>query len=177
MNYFTVLFILLFGFVFNMNAQVDERTKFQMFCTAYDGISTSPYFVVINVKNLNTGEVKEICTEGPFVQGAENIKTGSSIPLLDCEDHKNMYFEYAKSKALRNIGFDLYDKEELEQFEKSINVDSLVHLIEKGNLEHRKFQTDKEQRMFAHLMINHGVMVRRSGMVGSVCIFEYFREG
>jgi len=147
-----------------------------MFCSAYDGMSTSPYFVVITVKNLNTGEVKEICIEAPFVGGAEYIRTDSLIPLLNCEDHKDMYFEYSNPEALQNIGFDLYSKEDMNQFEKSFNIDSLVNRIQMEELDNRRFQTVREQRMFAHLMIINGVMVRRSGMVGRVCIFEYFRE-
>jgi hypothetical protein len=60
-----------------------------MFCAALENQSTAPDFVVVIVKNLNTGEIKEICTEAPFVNGAIYRETGKFSFTTDCNDYPN----------------------------------------------------------------------------------------
>ncbi len=61
-------------------------------------------YVVVNVKNLNTNEIKEICTYPDFLYGAlqrENKKHDDEILL----QNKERYFEFKDTAALNNIGF------------------------------------------------------------------------
>lgn len=156
-------------------AQIDEQTKFKMFCSALDNLSTSPNYLVVAVKNKKTGEMKEVCTETPFIQGAMGRETGNST--INCENYKTRYFEFSKDSALWNIGFDLYTKSELDKFAKTINVGDIVQQVKIGKLTSKTFMGErKEQIMFAHLMFNNGVMVRRSCVVGNICELTYFKS-
>lgn len=115
-------------------------------------------YVVVNVKNLNTNEIKEICTYPDFLYGAlrkENKKHDTEILL----QNKERYFEFKDTAALNNIGFNSYSKNDLAEFKNRINFDSLVKLIAKKEYptidfgeEHHKFN------MFAHLLFNEGIM-------------------
>lgn len=115
-------------------------------------------YVVVNVKNLNTNEIKEICTYPDFLYGAlriENKKYDDEILL----QNKERYFEFKDTAALNNIGFNSYSKNDLAEFKNRIKFDSLVKLIAKKEYptidfgeEHHKFN------MFAHLLFNEGIM-------------------
>lgn len=115
-------------------------------------------YVVVNVKNLNTNEIKEICTYPDFLYGAlrnENKKHDTEILL----QNKERYFEFKDTAALNNIGFNSYSKNDLAEFKNRIKFDSLVKLIAKKEYptidfgeEHHKFN------MFAHLLFNEGIM-------------------
>ena len=67
---------------------ISETQKFKMFCAALENHSTAPNYVVVKVKNLNTGEVKEVCTEAPFVEGAIYRQTGKFSFQTDCNDYQ-----------------------------------------------------------------------------------------
>lgn len=126
-------------------------------------------YVVVNVKNLNTNEIKEICTYPDFLYGAlrrENKKHDDEILLEDIKhdtkillQNKERYFEFKDTAALNNIGFNSYSKNDLAEFKNRIKFDSLVKLIVKKEYptidfgeEHHKFN------MFAHLLFNEGIM-------------------
>jgi hypothetical protein len=83
--------------------EVDDKTKFRMFCAALDNNSTEPNYIVIFVKNVITGEKKEICTEAPFLDGAYHIQYGKYITPKDYDLFKDRYFEFTNDSALWNI--------------------------------------------------------------------------
>ena len=162
-----------------------EIQKFKMFCAAFENQSTAPNYVVMKVKNLNTGEVKEICTEAPFVEGAIYRQTGQFSLQTDCNDYPNRYFEFSVDSALWNIGFDLYTTSELEEYAKTIDVEKTVQQIKVGELQEKTFgmdkrqtgqETKKEQRMFAHIMFNNGVMMTRGCVAGNVSQLYIYDE-
>ena len=155
---------------------ISEIQKFKMFCAALENQSTAPNYVVVKVKNLNTGEVKEICTEAPFVEGAINRQTGKFSFQTDCDDYPNRYFEFSADSALWNISFDLYTISELEEYAKTIDVERTVQQVKEGKLQEKTFGIDKEQTwqetkreqiMFAHIMFNNGVMMTRGCVAGN----------
>ncbi|OOG65201.1 hypothetical protein [Flavobacterium sp. A45] len=170
-----IIFLLTFGFWFlSAKAQVDEQTKFKMFCSALDNLSTEPNYIVISVKNKNLGETKEICTEAPFIGGAMARENGNSS--INCKNYKNRYFEFSKESALLNINFDLYTEAELDTFAKSINVIEIIQQVKNGKLTTKTFNGNrKEQIMFAHLMFNNGVMMTRGCIAGNICGLTYFK--
>jgi predicted lactoylglutathione lyase len=166
---------------------ISETQKFEMFCTALANHSTAPNFVVVTVKNLNTGEVKEICTEAPFLNGAIYRQTGKFSYSTNCKDYPNRYFEFSADSALWNISFDLYAISELEKYAKNIDINSIVQQIKNGTLREKTFglddgqtfdweKTHKEQRMFAHLMFNNGVMMTRGCEAGNISSLKYFEQ-
>lgn len=126
-------------------------------------------YVVVNVKNLNTNEIKEICTYPDFLYGAlriENKKYDDETLLEEIKHYteillqnKERYFEFKDTAALNNIGFNSYSKNDLAEFKNRIKFDSLVKLIAKKEYptidfgeEHHKFN------MFAHLLFNEDIM-------------------
>ena len=157
--------------------QIEDKTKHEMFCSALFNFSTAPNYLVVTVKNLNTGETKDICTEAPFLIGAVNIETGESYFSLGCKEHKDRYFEFEKDSAFWNISFDLYTNAELDSFAKTINVNEITNQVKSGKLTSKTFKGDrKEQIMFAHLMFNNGVMMTRGCLAGNICGLTYFKK-
>lgn len=171
----TILTLTLCIFSFLTKAQVDEQTKFDMFCAALANLSTAPNYIVVTVKNLKTQEVKEICTEAPFIEGAMGHETGEWT--INCKNHKKRYFEFSKDSALWNISFDLYTKTELENFAKTIDIPKIVKQIKSGKLKTKTFKDGdgNEQIMFAHLMFNNGVMMTRGCVAGNICTLKLFK--
>ncbi len=157
--------------------QINENIRFEMFCIALDNDSTEPNYIVINVTNLKTGEVKEICTEAPFIIGALGRETGNWDLNINCENYKTRQFEFLKDSALWNISFDRYTKQELEIYSKTIDVNEIVNQVKSGKLSIKTFQGDrKEQTMFAHLMFNNGIMMTRGCFAGNICRLSYYKN-
>jgi len=174
---------------------ISEEQKIKMYCAALENFSTAPNYVVVTVKNLNTGEIREICTEAPFLEGAITRQTGKDTYTIDsisyvlrstvCDDYPNRYFEFSKDSALWNISFDLYTISELEEYAKTINVEKIVQKVKEGKLQEKTFGIDKkqtwqatrkEQIMFAHLMFNNGIMMTRGCIAGNVCGLRVYEE-
>ena len=90
-----------------------QTEEYLNFLSAIQNESTFSYFTVIKAKNLNTGEIKEICTKGNFVSGALHIELkkdysprGEKDVIEYAKKHKDRYFEFkdrtsAKGRALR----------------------------------------------------------------------------
>lgn len=173
------ILLLTLGLVFfttRVQAQVDDQTKFKMFCSALDNFfSTAPNYIVVTVKNKQTGETKEVCTEAPFIRGAVGRETGNWE--FNYENYQTRYFEFSKDSALWNIRFDLYTKDDLDRYAETINVTKIVKLVKSGLLKSKTFKGDrKEQIMFAHLMFNNGVMMTRGCKAGNICELTYFKS-
>jgi hypothetical protein len=103
-----------------------ETKKYKMFCAAIANLSTAPNYVVIIVKNLNTGEKMEFCTEAPYLIGAVTRETGVKTYELDCKKYKDRYFEFSNDSALWNISFGFYSKADLDAYTKTINIPDIV---------------------------------------------------
>jgi hypothetical protein len=210
--------------IFKNIKPLSESQKMKMFCLAFKHHSTAPYYVVITVKNLNTGVVKEMCTSANSLRGAISFEKIIDSYYIYCNDYPNRYFEFSSDKALRNIGFDNYSISELEEFKKTLNIGLILLHIKEGTLSDFSFgyyfedynnyfnnrtpkksnnndilksflsekksieendessiqepdwdTLSKQQKMFAHIMINHGIMVNRSCLSGSQ-IFLYTYE-
>jgi hypothetical protein len=158
-------------------AQVDNETKFLMFCSALNNNSTEPNYIVITVKNINTGEKKEICTEAPFLQGAFFRQCGKYIKPIDYKYYRDRYFEFSNDSALWNISFDLYSSSEFEKYKFNINADEYVENAKKKDLTimfDPYKESRKEQIMFAHIMFNNGIMMTRGCVAGNYCNLSYF---
>jgi len=180
-----------------VNNEINRSLKEEMFCLALNHFSTAPFFVVITVKNLKTGQIKDICTEAPFVLGAIDYQYDYTNLKVDCDQYPNQYFEFSTSKALKNINFDLYTIQELDEYSKTLNIELIVQHVKEGKLHGRTFgydykefssylttpcstteviseikeknweEIEKEQIMFAHIMFNNGIMMTRGCVAGN----------
>jgi hypothetical protein len=178
MKYKIILLILICGLIItNGNSQVNDKVKQSMFCRAASNSSTAPNYVVIIVKDLHTGEVKEVCTEAPFVSGAIGRESGKPFSGDPCNKYPDRYFEFSNDSALWNIGFNAYTMAELDSFALTIDIQKIVNQVKSEDLSGKTFMTTrKEQIMFAHLMFNNGVMMTRGCVAGNICSLEYFNK-
>lgn len=134
-------------------------------------------FVVINVKDLNTNEVKEICTKNNFLIGALNLelknKKADEVLL-----NKNRYFEFKDTIALKNIGFKSYNLTEFKKFENKKNIDSLFSRIQKKLPLSLSFKDDNEMIFYAHSLFNKGIMSGEYSCFGAFQIIndKWFEE-
>jgi hypothetical protein len=165
-----VIFALLF-LSCNPSNQVSEELKTKMFACAFrNPFSTSHDYVVFRVKNLKTGESKEICTTPNLLVGAirreeEKLK----LPYKPIWEAKR-YFEFSDDSALWNVGFSDYSMKELALFQSQLNVDSVLDLIKVGGMQHINF--GKNDKYFAHIMFNAGVLTTSGCFGKSVAIFD-----
>ena len=158
----------------NLFAQPTESRKSEMFCSAIANVSTAPNYVVVTVKNLKTGEKKEICTEAPFLEGAFEMQYLNQT--FNCKKHMDRYFEFSKNNALQNVGFYLYSKQDLFSYASRIQMADIIQKVKNGKLTNVAFEKNgKQQVMFAHLMFNNGVMVTRNCVAGNMCKLTYFK--
>jgi hypothetical protein len=109
------------GRLFAQDSTLVQKTYLKVIKT---GISTAPDFIVVKIKDLNTGESKEICTTANFFFGAlskEQIpgfnKSYMEYLLSKSADRT---FELKKSDALKNIGFFNY------HLQNETHIDSLI---------------------------------------------------
>ena len=167
MKQLIILFITLFLLSsYTTSSEVSEATKYKMFCRACEhSASTSQDYVVIKVKNLKTGETKEICTTPNLISGALMREPGKIREIwLDCNKYPKRYFEFRNDSALWNISFNDYSAERLVAFSKKINIDSIVRLIKRGQDISVNF--GRNEKYFAHLMFNRGI-ITTSGCFGT----------
>ncbi|MCZ8330898.1 MAG: hypothetical protein O9282_06270 [Flavobacterium sp.] len=135
----------------------------------YKNNSHTASYVVVNVKNLNTNEIKEICTYPDFIYGAlriENKKNDDKVSLENIKQdteillqNKERYFEFKDTAALNNIGFNSYSKNDLAEFKNRIKFDSLMKLMAKKEYPTIVFgENHNELNIYAHLLFNEGIM-------------------
>lgn len=109
-----------------------------------DGVSTAPDFIVINVKDLNNGYTKEICTDMVSLYWSvmqERIK----YPLNDFNKYllkksKNRNFEFKDTAALKRLEFNIYHLTK----SKKIN-----RLIQKNHLRDSLKKIDKIEELLS----------------------------
>ena len=134
-------------------------------------------YVVVNVKNLNTNEIKEICTYPDFICGALKIEN-KKYDVESLIQNKERYFEFKDTAALNNIGFNSYSKNDLDNFKNRIKFDSLVKLIAKKEYPTIDFgENHNELNMYAHLLFNEGIMsIHRTPCMFQIVDNDYLLE-
>jgi hypothetical protein len=133
---------------------------------------TFQFFLVIKVKNLNNGEIREVCTKGDFLEGAihhEYAIAYDSIGIIRAEkmqiDNKSRYFEFKDTAALKNLGIENYTMDELSNFEKTHKIDSLALALYTGNWS-MKMPKDKTMLLYAHSLFNRGILTGENNCFG-----------
>lgn len=176
-----VLFISLLSMsvaLFGDNFENDLPTeKYLNFLSAVQNVSTFSYFTVIKAKNLNTDQIKEICTKGNFVSGALHIELkkdysprGENAVFEFVKKHKDLYFEFKDQKALENISFYEYNPTLINRIEKKYNIESIVASIK----ETKHFSCrlpDNEMKLLARALFDRGFMTGENNCFGGALEF------
>ncbi|WNM19303.1 hypothetical protein [Flavobacterium capsici] len=137
------------------------------------GNGTIDRYIVVNVKNLNTGEKKEICTYSGFLDYALEVENKND-KIQQQIRNKERYFEFKDTAALNNIGFYSYSIDELKDYEKKINFDSILVKLSKKEYTGMEFgKNHNELNMFAHLLFNKGIL---SQHYSCYCMFQIIDE-
>lgn len=152
-------------------SQNNEKLLFNNFLYAMKQSSTLDFFIVIKVKNLNTNEIKEICTQENFLKGAIhkelNIDYTKEGQRKVYEYLKNKrYFEFRNKEALENISFDKYDNSALIDFEENYDLEKIILTIrDKKQITYYKFKNNEKFAML-HLLFNKGILMNESSCFG-----------
>lgn len=177
-----IVIALIFVFISCNKANVKKESEFK---TPLDSVKYSNYiklldfgggtlnpYVVVTVKNLNTGKTKEVCTTTNFLSGALFYEFGkwNDKKLLS---NKQRYFEFKDTTAISNIGFNSYSEKDLEEYKKKIKFDSLIKLNKKGYPYVTFDGNHNELNMYAHLLFNKGIMSTHNSCL---CMFQIIDE-
>jgi len=150
-----------------------ETEKFQNYLAAISNNSTFQYFTVIRVKNLNSGEIKEICTQGNFLLGAlhtelkaEYDEKGEKKVLKFAKTKRDRYFEFREKKALENISFDDYRIDLIDSISKKYSLDQMISSIKREKKFEIRLKSDNELTALAHILFNNGIMTGENTCFG-----------
>lgn len=143
----------------------------------FKGNTSTHSYVVVSIKNLNTKEIKEICTYPDFISGALKIEN-KKYDVESLIQNKERYFEFKDTAALNNIGFNSYSKNDLDKFKNRIKFDSLVKLIVRKEYPAVDFgENHNELNMYAHLLFNEGIMsIHRTPCMFQIVDNDYLLE-
>lgn len=149
-----------------------ENEKYLNFIAAIQNSSTFSYFTVINVKNLNTGVTKEICTKGNFVAGALHTELnvgydtkGQQKVFAFAKSKKDRCFEFKNKKALDNISFFDYKTKLVTKVQTEYSFDKTIEIIKKD----KDFSirlADDEMKAYAHVLFNKGYLTGENNCWG-----------
>lgn len=154
-------------------SQNNEKLLFNNFLYAMKQSSTLDFFIVIKVKNLNTNEIKEICTQENFLKGAihkelniDYTKEGQRKVYEYLKNKNKRYFEFRNKEALENISFDKYDNSALIDFEENYDLEKIILTIrDKKQITYYKFKNNEKFAML-HLLFNKGILMNESSCFG-----------
>jgi hypothetical protein len=149
-----------------------DNEKYSNFIAAIQNRSTFSYFTVIQVKNLNSGVTKEVCTKGNFVLGALHIELkagyddkGQQKVFDFAKSSKDRYFEFKNKKALDNISFFDYQENLVDKVQTKYSLDKTTEIIKRDK--HFSVRlADDEMKAFAHILFNKGFLTGESNCWG-----------
>ncbi|MHB0756968.1 hypothetical protein [Polaribacter sp. M15] len=173
---FTILFFTSCNEVVEYEQSLSDEELYPNYVKAIKNESTFQNFLVVKVKNLNNGEIREYCTKGNFLKGAlhRELNLGYSkdgiIKVYETAiENKERYFEFKNDSAIWNISaFDKYSMKELSEFENQIGIDSLIYRIENGKDWGITISNDKEMKMVAHSLFNKGILTAENSCFGGM---------
>ena len=156
----------------------NDSIRSLIFRIAYENKSTAPSYIVFQARDINTGIIKEICCEAPFLSGAMhrelNVEydekgTGYIDSIILANRLKT--FEFKNKDALNNISFREYpDKEtinriasknDLNCYNEKFGANDSIKLI------HFENDTGFVQESFAHIMFKIGIITSRDCIAGN----------
>lgn len=172
----TTLFVAVSTFA-SAQSKASEKKLVEMMCLALSEFSTAPDYVVVNVITVVNGAVvdtNEICMESTSLFIALCNEHDNWGYRFDCVNNPSRYHSFSVDSALRYIPSPLYTKQELLTYSKKLKLSKLISDIKSGRMTAQSFSDEKEQLMFAHIMVLHGVRVKRGCLAGNICHVSYF---
>jgi len=165
----TLLTILLFMI---LSCNSNDKLNYENYSKAINNQSTLQNFIVIKVKNINTNEIKEVCTKGNFLLGAIHLELDKKYDVSERKEvvdfaasKTDRYFEFKNTEALKNVSFDNYNEAVLNDTE----ISSTVKLIE-DKLKVEKSYTLKlnsdEMIAIAHQLFKKGYLTAENSCFG-----------
>lgn len=156
----------------------NDSIRSLIFKIAYENKSTSPSYIVYKAKDLNTGIIKKICCEAPFLSGAMHRELNidydeKGIGYIDSIILANRLktFEFKNKDALNNINFGVYpDKETIDRIASKKDLDYYYEKFgTNDSIKFMHFENDTgfEQESFAHIMFKIGIITSRDCMAGN----------
>lgn len=160
-----------------------EDLKYANYVAAIQNFSTFSYFMVVRVKDLNSGNEQEVCTKGNFLSGAIHREyslgydhDGSAESERIALDNTDRYFEFKNPDALKNIGFGDYSMKDLKKLEKKVDFDSLAEQIRmNGKWGYATFD-DEEMSLYAHAQFNRGILTGENSCFGGMLEYVDLKE-
>lgn len=148
------------------------------FKIAYNNKSTAPNYLVFYAKDLNTGLIKEICCEAPFLSGAIHRELNIDYDTKGTEfvdslilANSNRTFEFKNEEALNNVSFYEYpDYDRLLQIAKGIDLDYYYKTYgenDSSKLMYFESDTGFVQISFTHIMFKCGILTSRDCEAGN----------
>ena len=131
-------------------------------------------FVIINVKNLNTNEIKEVCVTNADLRNATKIEKSitynDSFELL--QKCRSRDFEFKNKESLHFFNTN-YSKNDLLKFEQEIDIDNFVKEINKNwNLDYEK--TQEKTYLYGYSLSKKGLLMGFAqecfGLIGLWCV-------
>ena len=106
-----------------------------------NGYTTAPYFVVLTVKNLNTGQIKEILTNANSLQDAFkkelDLADYGKVREFLTENSKTRFFEMKNEEALEILRFEKYKLKSEKKIENIIHKENLIDSLCKIQLQRK----------------------------------------
>jgi hypothetical protein len=160
---------------------IDEDDKrYSNFLYAVGNNSTFNYFTVIKVKNLNTGETKDICTSGKFVVCAIHVELqldyddfGEKKAYEYARSKRDRYFGFRNSEALENIGYFEYEPKLIANIQEKYDLNNAIEKIEKDKAFKIEL-SDMDMKAFAHVLFNLGFLTGENSCYGGA--LEYINK-
>jgi hypothetical protein len=169
------------GFIFLLTSSFvgnEIDLLYKNYTAALNNNGTFQYFLVVKVKDVKLGTIGEYCTKGNFLKGAIHMEYHQKYNEVGIDkvhslamNNKDRYFEFKNRKAIANISGWPYSIEELAQFEKTINIDSLVNEIKMSKGWSKEILNEKTKLMYAHSLFNHGVLTGENSCFGGRIVY------
>lgn len=174
--------IILLSLTFLLSTSFGGQQKDELYLNytaAIKNESTFQYYLVVKVKNLNTGLTREYCTEGNFLKGAlhreynlDYDNKGISKVYSLAVNNKDRYFEFKNDSAIRNIGGVWeYSMDDLAKLEMKSNFDSIATQIRKTGKWSKEIFDDKTMLMYAHALFNRGILTGENNCFGGTLVY------
>jgi len=170
--------VLLLSVIVLFSFNKDENDLlYKNYAKAVSNASTFQFHLVIKVKNLNTNEIREICTQGEQLNFAiyreykiDFSNKGAAKVQKIALKNKDRYFEFKNDTVLSNLGLKEYSESDLKELERKINFDSLAQAIK----EKQKWSAhldDKELLMYAHALFDRGILTGENNCFGGSLVY------
>ncbi len=170
--------ILITTLLFSSLLSKETDYLYSNYVEAINNDSTFQFYLVIQYKNLNTGEIREICTQGNALKGAihreyqlldyseESVAKVNQILL----DNKIRYFEFKNKEAIANLNPEIYAMEDLKTVEQKIDFDKLTKKIRRKKSWKESLER-KDLLLYAHALFNRGILTGESNCVGGSLVY------